>query len=81
MTIGEFIKRERQRRGMRQKDLAAAAGVSEAYVCRLEKGFGEDPGYYRIKRLVVALGFTMCQAAMAMDEEETEVACCQLQAA
>ena len=36
MNIGSAIKKARSRRGMRQKELAAAAGITQAYPSQIE---------------------------------------------
>lgn len=37
-ACGELLVRARSRRGMKQKDLAAELGISQGYLCRIEKG-------------------------------------------
>ncbi len=45
----------RQDRGMRLKQLAALAGVSDAQLCRIEHG-RQEPGVTTADRIIIALG-------------------------
>lgn len=53
MEIGEVIARGRKAAGLKQKDLAAAAGVHVQTLKRLEKGAGA--GYATVRALQKAL--------------------------
>ena len=49
------LKQTRERRGMTQETLAKKAGVSRAYLSRLEMG-RHDPPLSRLRKLAKALG-------------------------
>ena len=49
------VKQTRERRGMTQETLAKKAGVSRAYLSRLEMG-RHDPPLSRLRKLAKALG-------------------------
>jgi transcriptional regulator with XRE-family HTH domain len=53
--IGMKLKKAREAKGLSQSDLAKKAGVSRAYVFRLEAG-GSDPTVGVLQRLAKALG-------------------------
>ena len=53
--FGRGIRIIRQDRGLRLKQLAALAGVSDAHLCRIEHG-QQEPGVTTADRIVVALG-------------------------
>jgi transcriptional regulator with XRE-family HTH domain len=53
--IGRTLKQVRQAKGLTQTALAKKAGVSRAYVFRLEAG-GADPTVGLLQRLAKALG-------------------------
>ena len=55
MTVGERIKRARERRGLSQKDLAVKLEISKANMCRYENG-ERTPRIDAIKRIAAALG-------------------------
>lgn len=51
---GEAIRRVRERRGLSARALSAKAGLSAAYVCRVESGQVE-PSFRRFAQLAVVL--------------------------
>ncbi len=53
--LGERLRRARERLGLSQRDLAAAAGVGAATVTRLELG-QTHPRPVTVRRLAAALG-------------------------
>jgi transcriptional regulator with XRE-family HTH domain len=53
--IGRTLKQVREAKGLTQTELAKKAGVSRAYVFRLEAG-GADPTVGLLQRLAKALG-------------------------
>lgn len=57
-TEGVEIVRRRQMLGWQQIDLARAAKLSQAWVCRIERD-DADPGPRAVKALAVALGCEM----------------------
>lgn len=38
IEFGERVKETRERKGLSQKDIARLLGVSDAFICQLEKG-------------------------------------------
>lgn len=58
-TMGERIRRLRERRGWLKADLARRAGVSEAYVGRLERDEYQSPGTEKLKQIADTLGETL----------------------
>ena len=54
------LKRLRERKGMTQAALAEKAGVSRAYLARLEMG-RHDPPLSRLRRLATALGVNVAE--------------------
>ncbi len=54
--LGEMIKTLRDRKGWSQRDLAAKAMVTPAYVAMLESGAKQNPSPVVLKRLERALG-------------------------
>ncbi len=55
MTLGAAIKLIRTARGIKQKDLAAALGVSANYISLLEKG-EREPSLAALRKIASALG-------------------------
>ena len=58
MTFGERIKELRQAKGLTQRDLAKKAGISYAYVSKLETGVMSPPRHKVIQTLAKILGTT-----------------------
>jgi transcriptional regulator with XRE-family HTH domain len=57
--LGEVIRRLRRAAGMRQQDLAEAAGVGISLVTQLEQGRTKDPRLTTLRALANALGVDM----------------------
>ena len=56
VALGERIRRLRQKRGLTQRALADAAGVSLVYLRKLEAGERTSPSFPVLERLARALG-------------------------
>lgn len=56
LTVGDVVRRFRERAGMSARELGLAAGLSESYVGKLEKGEVRDPSLASFARLAVVLG-------------------------
>lgn len=67
--FGARLRGLRTSRGMTQGDLAAAAGVSTAYVGRLERG-GAAPGIDLVAKLTAALGTTASDLLDGSDQPD-----------
>ena len=59
MVIGEYIKRERQKRNWTQADLAKKAGVTASMLCRVEKNHVDDPGFHTVAKIAKKLGLSL----------------------
>jgi|GEM_PF-1027293 len=59
MSLGEKVKEKRENRGMTQKQLAQASGISQATISRLESGRVKELKSQALRRLADALGVTM----------------------
>lgn len=53
--FGELIKRERTTQNMKSKDLADIAGVSPAYISKIESGENKQPSFQIVLSLINAL--------------------------
>ncbi len=58
MTFGERVRELRRARGLTQRDLAKKAGISYAYVSKLETGSMSPPRHKVIQSLAKMLGAT-----------------------
>jgi transcriptional regulator with XRE-family HTH domain len=58
MTMGQRIKRLRERRGWDQSELATRAGVKQSILSRIEGGSRTNPTADIVRRLARALGCT-----------------------
>jgi transcriptional regulator with XRE-family HTH domain len=72
MTVGERIKRQRQRLGMSLRDLEARSGVSRGFVSRLERNERTQLGLEVAKQLAQALGVTVDYLAGMYEEADKE---------
>ncbi len=54
--LGDWIRRERQRRHFSQRELASRAELSRSYLCDIERGRGASPSIATLDRLSTALG-------------------------
>lgn len=55
-AAGDLLREARRRRGMSQRDLAAAAGVPQSLVAKIESG-SRQPSLPTLMRLIAAAGF------------------------
>lgn len=69
MPIGENLRKLRKEKGLKQNELGELAGISGAYISKIETENG-DPTYSHIKRLVIALDTTADK--LLFDEGERE---------
>lgn len=61
LRLGAAVRAARTARGWSQARLAAEAGVSRAYVEKIEKGRTPDPGIAELEAIALCLGFTSVQ--------------------
>jgi len=59
MTIGEQIRRAREKQGMSRKALARLAEISSDSVRKIEDGDTPNPGIRTVKALAEALGIEL----------------------
>lgn len=59
MSLGEKVKEKRENRGMTQKELAQASGISQATISRLESGRVKQLKSQALRRLADALAVTI----------------------
>jgi HTH-type transcriptional regulator/antitoxin HipB len=57
--IGELLARRRKELGIKQKELAASAGIPGASLCRLEKGRLPEFGVRKLLSLLTVLGLEL----------------------
>lgn len=57
--MGLALKFKRIRLGIKQKDLAAQAGITKAYLSDLENGKAQNPSKAVMDKLAAALGSTV----------------------
>ena len=55
MKIGEYIREKRREKDMSQRDLAAAANISNAEISRIESGIRQSPAPEVLKSIAAAL--------------------------
>jgi transcriptional regulator with XRE-family HTH domain len=55
VTIGDQIRRLRQRRGLSQPALAQLAGLSRIYIAKIEAGERTSPSFPTLERVARAL--------------------------
>lgn len=55
MTFGEYLKALRQEKDLSQRELAAASGISNAEISRLEAGKRKDPSAVVLQNLAKVL--------------------------
>jgi XRE family transcriptional regulator of biofilm formation len=53
--LGRKIRRLREAAGLRQEDLARAAGVTQSYIVLLEKGLRKNPSLHVLLRIAKRL--------------------------
>lgn len=56
MSLGDFIKEKRSLKKWSQRDLAAASGISNAEISRIESGKRKEPSSSVLKDIAIALG-------------------------
>ena len=59
MSLGEKVKELREKKGMNQKELSEASGITQATISRIEKGKVNQLKSEALKRLADALGSTI----------------------
>ena len=59
MSIAERVRQLREKKGMTQKQLAEASGITQASMSRIESGIVKQPRHEALKGLAVALGVTV----------------------
>ena len=52
--VGDKIKSERRKKSLKQKELAKLAGISNTYLCDIEKG-RSNPSIETLKTIAIAL--------------------------
>jgi len=67
MTFGNYLRRLREEKGLRQVDLADAMGVSTVYVCDIEKDRRNPPDYEKLRLIAKKLELTQEKAAEFFD--------------
>jgi transcriptional regulator with XRE-family HTH domain len=70
MTLGDRIKRERERRGWSQNELARQAQVRQAQLSEVESGKRHDMMASILRRIARALGVSMDYLAGLYDDSE-----------
>jgi transcriptional regulator with XRE-family HTH domain len=72
LRLGRALRALRQRKGLKQIELATAAGISESQVSDIERG-KNNPGWRLIVRIVVeGLGLTISDLADAYARADDE---------
>ena len=72
MNLGEYLRELRSKKDWSQRDLAAASGISNAEISRIEGGKRKDPSPLVLTKLAKALGVPdteMLAAAGILSEE------------
>ncbi len=68
MSLGEKVKELREKKGMNQKELSEASGITQATISRIEKGKVNQLKSEALKRLADALGSTIDYLVDKTDE-------------
>lgn len=58
-SLGDRVRRLREAAGLQQKDLAAAARVTESAISQIEGNSTKEPGAYKVLAIARALGTTV----------------------
>lgn len=58
MTFGSYLKMLREKKGLRQSDLANVLGVSTVYICDIEKGRRYPPEFSKLTLIAKELALT-----------------------
>ena len=69
-TLGQRIRKARQRYGMSQTELAKRVGISKTAMNQIEMGETTDPRISRIRAIADILGVSMDYLAGREDEED-----------
>jgi transcriptional regulator with XRE-family HTH domain len=73
-SLGSWIREQRNRRRMSQKDLAAHAKISRSYLCDIEQGRGTQPSLHVLQAIARSLGEDpaelMMQAGIDIDRAD-----------
>jgi transcriptional regulator with XRE-family HTH domain len=72
-TLGQRIRKARQRYGMSQTELAKRVGISKTAMNQIEMGETLDPRLSRIRAIADILGVSMDYLAGREDEDEDDV--------
>ena len=67
MKFGPFLRELREKRKLRQEDLAKAINVSIVYICDIEKGRRNPPDVDKLRILERQLGLSNKEKAMFYD--------------
>lgn len=59
--VGSNLSRLRKKARMSQIELSVLSGITEAYICQIEKGRTPNPGIVTIKRLTDAIGVPLAE--------------------
>lgn len=68
-TVGQNLQEVRKRRGLNQRELAAASGVSLSYIRKLEQGEREAVRLETLRKLAAALRVPTMRLSAGRDEE------------
>jgi len=71
-TLGQRIRKARQRYGMSQTELAKRVGISKTAMNQIEMGETLDPRMSRLRAIADILGVSMDYLAGREDEDEDE---------
>lgn len=69
MTFAEALRIAMKERGIRQKDICAATGLSDAYVSMLVNGKVDDPKWSTAEAVIRALGMSLDDFSRLKREE------------
>ena len=72
MTIGERIKRLREKKGWNQTELANRSGVTQSLLSKIEKGSRPNPTMESVRHLAYALGCTTDYLVGMHEDMESE---------
>ena len=67
MVFGEYLRQLRERRSLRQADIAESLGVSSVYVCDIEKGRRNPPCAEKLAILAQRMGISDEEASLLFD--------------
>ena len=61
MSLGDYMREKRKERDWSQRDLAAASGISNAEISRLEAGKRKEPSIVVLEKIAKALNTPMSE--------------------